>query len=125
MNLNQVTMRSNDIPASVEFYRRMGFTLIVSSPHYARFQSTSGDTTFSVHESNDPVRGETTIYLECESLDEQVEKLRSRGIEFTQLPQHESWLWRAARLRDPSGNVICLYYAGENRLNPPWRINAE
>ena len=34
------------------------------------------------------------------------------------------WLWREARLVDPSGNVICLYHAGENRLNPPWRVGA-
>jgi len=23
---------------------------------------------------------------------------------------------------DPSGNVVCLYHAGDNRLNPPWRV---
>ena len=25
-------------------------------------------------------------------------------------------------LRDPAGNLIALYHAGENRLNPPWRV---
>ena len=25
-------------------------------------------------------------------------------------------------LRDPAGNRITLYHAGENRLNPPWRV---
>jgi catechol 2,3-dioxygenase-like lactoylglutathione lyase family enzyme len=34
------------------------------------------------------------------------------------------WLWREARLVDPSGNVICLYHAGANRLDPPWRVGA-
>ena len=34
----------------------------------------------------------------------------------------QPWLWREARLQDPSGNVICRYHAGENRLNPPWRV---
>ena len=42
--------------------------------------------------------------------------------EFTKLPADERWLWREARLLDPSGNVICLYRAGDNRKNPPWRI---
>jgi hypothetical protein len=32
------------------------------------------------------------------------------------------YLWREAVLRDPSGNRIKLYHAGENRLNPPWRV---
>ena len=41
----------------------------------------------------------------------------SFGIEVAQ-----KGLWREARLRDPSGNPICLFAAGANRLNPPWRI---
>ena len=32
------------------------------------------------------------------------------------------WLWREARLRDPSGNVVCLYHAGDYRRHPPWRV---
>ena len=27
------------------------------------------------------------------------------------------------RLKDPVNNQLILYFAGENRLNPPWRIN--
>lgn len=27
-----------------------------------------------------------------------------------------------ARFRDPSQNVICLYWAGESRRFPPWRV---
>ena len=29
-----------------------------------------------------------------------------------------------AYLRDPDGNRLCLYFAGENRVNPPWRVLA-
>jgi hypothetical protein len=32
------------------------------------------------------------------------------------------WLWREARLRDPDGHRVCLYRAGQNRKNPPWRL---
>ena len=38
-------------------------------------------------------------------------------------PRDQPWLWREAYLRDPAGNLICLYHAGENRRNPPWRID--
>jgi predicted enzyme related to lactoylglutathione lyase len=62
------------------------------------------------------------VYFECDDLDTEVHALQARGYHFTQEPQDETWLWREARLTDPSGNVICLYLAGENRLNPPWRI---
>ena len=124
MQLNQVTLPATDVAASVEFYRRMGFELIVDSPHYARFKSTVGDATFSVHAvaaMAEPPK--TVVYFECSSLDEQVTALKARGLQFSQEPRDERWLWREARLTDPAGNVICLYYAGENRLNPPWRVN--
>jgi hydroxymethylpyrimidine/phosphomethylpyrimidine kinase len=26
-------------------------------------------------------------------------------------------------MRDPAGNQICLFNAGENRRHPPWRID--
>jgi hydroxymethylpyrimidine/phosphomethylpyrimidine kinase len=32
-------------------------------------------------------------------------------------------MWREARLRDPDGNIIFLYHAGEARRFPPWRID--
>ena len=123
MELNQVTLPAIDVAASVAFYRKMGFEIIVASPHYARFKSTVGDATFSVHAVDgisEPSK--TIVYFECSSLDEQVAALQAKGIQFTQEPRDEPWLWREARLLDPAGNIICLYHAGENRLNPPWRV---
>ena len=123
MELNQVTLPATDVAASVAFYQRMGFELIVDSPHYARFKATVGDATFSLHAVDVLVAPSPTVaYFECAELDQQVAVLQARGFQFTQEPRDESWLWREARLVDPSGNVICLYHAGENRLNPPWRV---
>lgn len=125
MELNQVTLPAIDVAASVVFYRRMGFELIVDAPHYARFKSTLGDATFSVHAVDAMAESSKTIvYFECSLLDEQVAALKAKGLQFLQEPRDEPWLWREARLVDPSGNVICLYHAGENRLNPPWRVGA-
>jgi len=48
---------------------------------------------------------------------------RRRGASTRPSPEDiEPYLWREAVLRDPSGNRIKLYHAGENRLNPPWRV---
>ncbi len=125
MNLNQVTLPAIDIAASVAFYRAMGFELIVDAPHYARFKSTDGDSTFSVHKADAlPFPSLTVVYFETSSLDETVRTLKSKGLSFSQEPRDEPWLWREARIADPSGNVICLYWAGENRLRPPWRVGA-
>ena len=123
MELNQVTLPALNIAASVAFYRAMGFELIVDAPHYARFKSTVGDATFSVHAVDALAESpKTVVYFECAALDRQVAVLKTKGLQFLQEPRDESWLWREARLVDPSGNVICLYHAGANRLNPPWRV---
>ena len=123
MNLNQVTLPAIDVAASVAFYRTMGFEAIVDEPHYARFKSTTSDATFSVHAVDAlPAHNDTVVYFECHALDAQVAELQAKGLRFAQLPRDESWLWREARLLDPSDNTICLYYGGVNRLDPPWRV---
>ena len=125
MELNQVTLPALDVAASVTFYRCMGFELIVDAPHYARFKSTVGNATFSVHAVEALAEAPRTIlYFECAALDQQVAELKAKGLQFGQDPRDEPWLWREARLIDPSGNVICLYHAGNNRLDPPWRVGA-
>lgn len=131
MKLNQVTLTVNDMEKSVHFYLQLGFLHIVDTPHYARFSCPDEGATFSLSlakETNQQTEqgnytNGTTIYFEEENLDEWVVTLQSRGITFEQLPKSESYLWREAILLDPTGNKIKLYWAGENRLNPPWRVN--
>ncbi len=100
----------------------MGFTQIVDSAHYARFETPGGDATFSIHHCDSAADSGVVIYFEIEALDEKVRSLQAAGLVFEQEPRDERWLWREARLRDPSGNVICLYWAGANRKHPPWRV---
>ena len=126
MNLNQVTLPALDVAESVAFYRRMGFELIVDAPHYARFACPQGGASFSLHRVGAvPQDSAVVVYFEDEALDQTVRELQARGIVFTQEPRDEPWLWREARTKDPSGNVICLYRAGANRLHPPWRVGAQ
>ena len=127
MNLNQITVPSLDLSKSIPFYENLGLKLIVKSlPNYARFECPEGNSTFSIHKTEKLPEGEGVfIYFECEHLDEQVKKLKEKGITFDQEVTDQSWLWREARLRDIDGNKIILFYGGENRLNPPWRIKDE
>lgn len=124
MNLNQVTVPCVDLAASVAFYRALGLRQIVSSPpDYARFECPVGNSTFSVHRTSAiPSDGGVVVYFELDDLDGTVSDLKSAGIEFESEPRDQPWLWREAYLRDPAGNRICFFRAGENRLNPPWRI---
>ena len=119
--LNQITLGCSDYAESVAFYKLLGLTQIVDSPpHYARFETPNG-ATFSLHQSE--LRpGEALVYFECVDLDALVGRLSDAGITIDQTPRDESWRWREARLRDPYGNRLCLYYAGEDRRYPPWRI---
>lgn len=123
MNLNQVTLPATDLEASVAFYRRMGFKQIVGSPHYARFECPAGEATFSLHLAPPaPQPSGVVVYFETPELDAEVRRLQTAGFEFTQTPRDEPWLWREARLNDPSGNVLCLFWAGDIRKNPPWKL---
>jgi len=126
MNLNQVTLPSSDIERSAMFYRELGFIQIVeSAPRYARFECPDGGGTFSLHLVDSlPSDSGVVIYFECADLDERCEILSKRGVRFESLPTDQRWLWREAYLRDPDGNLLCLYFAGENRRFPPWRIKA-
>lgn len=127
MNLNQITVPSTDLSISVPFYQKLGLKLIVDAlPHYARFECPDGDSTFSIHKTEKlPTGPGIYVYFECENLDETVKELRSKGIEFDEEPAAKRWLWREARLKDPDGNQLILFYGGENRKNPPWRIETK
>ena len=124
MNLNQVTVPSVDVAQSVAFYQRLGLKLIVESlPHYARFECPDGDATFSVHQVDRlPSGAGVYVYFEVEDLDQYVADLARQGIAFDELPNDKRWRWREARLKDPDNNQLILFYAGEDRKNPPWRI---
>ncbi len=124
MNLNQITVPSLDLTKSIPFYETLGLKLIVKAlPHYARFECPNGHSTFSLHQVDQLPTGEGVyVYFECENLDEQVASLKTKGIKFDLEPTDQNWLWREARLKDLDGNQLILFYGGENRLNPPWRI---
>ena len=118
MKLNQVTVSITDYDAAVVFYTRLGLRQIVDAPpHYARFETPSGET-FSIHLA-DEVGRTTIVYFEVEDVDAFVAAL---DLPLLEAPVDQDWLWREARLADPSGNIICIYHAGENRRFPPWRI---
>lgn len=125
MNLNQVTVPAIDLAASIAFYEALGLTLIVRADHYARFECPDGDATFSLSLRDTPLpadRDGVHVYFECDDLDARVAALAQRGVRCDEGPVDQSWLWREAWLTDPAGNRICLYNAGKNRKQPPWRI---
>ncbi len=123
MNLNQITVPTLDISTSIDFYTKLGLTLIVhSSDEYARFVCPDGNSTFSVQKVKQLHPTGIKVYFEVKELDQKVEQLIKQGINIDDLPEDKAWLWRESYLKDPDGNQIILYFAGDNRINPPWRI---
>jgi len=125
MNLNQVTVPSLNVENAIRFYEKLGLKLIVKSlPNYARFECPDGNATFSIHLTETLPQGDGVyVYFECEDLDAHAASLKENGIQFEKEPTDERWLWKEARLKDPDGNQLILFFGGENRLNPPWRVN--
>ena len=124
MNLNQVTIYSEKPVETVDFFRKLGLNLIVDSlPRYARLECPDGESTLSVQVAEDVVvTNNIVLYFDCENLDATVDELKSKGLVFDEDPADREWLWRQAYLKDPNGNKICLFYADDNRKNPPWRV---
>ncbi|MEJ6593770.1 VOC family protein [Parasphingorhabdus sp.] len=123
MKLNQVTVGCVDYDQSVAFYRQLGLTQIVYfPPRYARFETATGET-FSIHAVEKIGAPTAIIYFEHDDLDTMVAQLEAKGIVFDTGPTDQNWGWREARLRDPVGNPICLFFGGHNRRFPPWRID--
>ena len=129
MQLNHVTVAVSDIERSVRFYRTLGLVPVVLARHYARFVCPEGRSTFSIHRSDEPAASLTAstavVYFECDELDATVKKLEAAGLVFYSQPAEQKWLWREARLHDPDGNPICLFHAGQNRIDPPWKVDVD
>ena len=126
MRLNQVTAACIDLDASIGFYRQLGLNLIVKNEYYARFELPDGGSTFSLHITSKEIPRDHAphIYFECDNVDAEVARLKAAGIVFEHEPTMQTWLWYEAWLRDPAGNALCLYHAGDNRTHPPWRIES-
>ena len=126
MDLNQVTIYTAKSLETAEFFQKLGLRLIVDSlPRYARLECPDGNSTLSIQESPAHLSLQETsivLYFECEDVDRTVKELKASDLVFDEDPADRPWLWRQAYLKDPNGNKICLFSAGENRKNPPWRV---
>jgi catechol 2,3-dioxygenase-like lactoylglutathione lyase family enzyme len=118
-------LQVGDVEASAAFYARLGLTQIVASyPDYARFVAPQGDTTLSLHrvEGSSSPEPSASIHFEVDDVDRAVGALKELGFRFASDPVHQPYLWHEAILLDPDRHRIFIYHAGENRLDPPWRL---
>lgn len=126
MRLNHITLAASDVERSASFYARLGLIQIVADyPTYARFVAPQGDTTLSLHKvQGGSLDRSASIHFEVNDVNGTVDRLEQAGLSFECDPVDQPYLWREAILLDPDGHRIFIYHAGENRLNPPWRLPA-
>lgn len=123
MNLNQVTIPVSDMDVSIQFYKDLGLELIVHTHgDYARFLCPQGGSTFSLHRVDRVTASQTVVYFEVDDIQKTFEELKNSGFLIVEEIEEKPWLWTEFKLKDPSGNNIIIFNAGENRINPPWRI---
>jgi hydroxymethylpyrimidine/phosphomethylpyrimidine kinase len=132
--LNQMLLPCLDLERSRAFYRTLGCREVVARPalSYARFEAPNG-VTFSIQAAPgrsgpppaDPPQSDgpgawpaVLLCFEHDRLDAWCARLEAAGIRFDTPPLDQPWGWREARLRDPAGNPLCLYQAGESRRFP-------
>jgi catechol 2,3-dioxygenase-like lactoylglutathione lyase family enzyme len=127
MRLNHITLEVGDVEASARFYARLGLMQIVARyPDYARFLAPQGDTTLSLDHAEHPAPAPSvSIHFEVDDVDRTVEGLKRTGFHFACDPVAQPYLWREAFLLDPDGHRVFIYRAGENRLDPPWRLRSD
>lgn len=130
LRLNQVTLAAKDMAASVLFYEKLGLTRIVdSAPRYVRFEfpddGQGTQATLSLHAAQSdftPSLDTPLIYFEVNDVEA---FLKDKNLTPLTTPEMKSYLWFEADIKDPSGNRIRLFAAGENRRFPPWRLGSK
>ena len=123
LRLNQVTVTGND-------YDQVGRFLTGARPQADRRQSARLCAVRDRRRRDllDPDRsrgdvGDDRHLFRMRRPRRRVDRLARAGMPFEHGPRNQPWMWREARLRDPVGNIIFLYKAGEARRFPPWRID--
>jgi catechol 2,3-dioxygenase-like lactoylglutathione lyase family enzyme len=127
VRLNHITLSVTDVKASAGFYTRLGLAQIVANyPEYARLLSPQGETTLSLHRAEQSVGSpRASIHFEVDDVDQTVERLKRDGFTFVCDPVDQPYLWREAIMLDPDDHRVFIYHAGENRLDPPWRLGSD
>jgi methylmalonyl-CoA/ethylmalonyl-CoA epimerase len=109
--VGQISIRTNDMPAAVAFYRdRLGLEfLFEAGPALAFFMCGDVRLMLTVPESAEFDHPSSTVYFEVDDLDAAYEELRGRGVPFddephliAKMPDHELWM---AFFRDPDRNL--------------------
>jgi methylmalonyl-CoA/ethylmalonyl-CoA epimerase len=109
-SVGQISIRTNDLPAAVAFYRDLlGLEFLFDAGPLAFFRCGEVRLMLTVPESDEFDHPSSTIYFRVDDLAAAFEELRDRGVPFddephliARMPDHELWM---AFFRDPDRNL--------------------
>jgi len=123
MNIQQIGIPVRDLQKAIEFYERIGFSVLERLlPRQARLQSVHTNVLIVLNKESSGTTG-VWIYMEVSSLKDAVIRLENAGVEFREAPGKKSWTWDEAWFDDPDGNHIVLYSRPDHTVLPPWKIH--
>jgi methylmalonyl-CoA/ethylmalonyl-CoA epimerase len=109
-SVGQISIRTNDLPAAVAFYRDLlGLEFLFDAGPLAFFRCGEVRLMLTVPESDEFDHPSSTVYFRVDDLAAAFEELRDRGVPFddephliARMPDHELWM---AFFRDPDRNL--------------------
>jgi catechol 2,3-dioxygenase-like lactoylglutathione lyase family enzyme len=121
-DLTHIWLLVDDMPRALHFYRdTLGLEVANNLGQYVELKASGGFMLAlferAAHQAGEPaialspVSGQrTTLAFEVESPDAVYASLREKGVEFASVPTNQAdWGLRTVFLRDPDGNLLCLY----------------
>lgn len=108
--VNWLEIKITDIKTSIGFYRDiLGLKVKNEWPNYVVFDL-GGTATLAIMLGGKKGRkeGAPNIYLAVENVDEEYEKLKTKGVNFVESPKKQYWGGYAALFADPDENLFYL-----------------
>ncbi len=118
LRMRFASVYTNDEDRAIDFYvNKLGFQLMIDNPtefgsRFLAFMPPGGGTWLVMSKPipGIPVQvgGFAHIAWESDDVEADYERLRAKGVEFTQAPTRRFWGGVEAQFRDPDGNIYLL-----------------
>jgi len=109
-SVNWLEIKVTDIKTAISFYRDvLGLKIKDEWSNYVIFDL-AGTLTLAIMlgGKNGMKEGAPNVYLAVDNVDEEYERLKSRGVEFVESPKKQYWGGYAALFADPDENLFYL-----------------
>lgn len=129
---NGICIVSHDVPRLREFYSRVLDTTPEGEDWFVAFRLTGGVLSIFAEAGMEEMAprcmqssgcGRYTLEIEVENVDEEFQRLTSKGLSVVKPPTTQTWGRRSVWFRDPDGNIVNFYKpVGDTRQHSPSEV---